>query len=209
MGNQPNMKEEAGVGGLNENSEEVFSPIGYGDITIDCGANHGLISQKMADKGALVFAFEPNPYVFEELKKRVGSYPNVICINKAVWHKNDKLRLHLHDLYHTDPAGSAYASSLLTNHPVTNPEKYVEVEVIDLTQFIQMLNRPIKLIKMDIEGAEFELLEKIVEQNLHLQIEKIVVENHEWLIEDLKAKADHFRRVMQEKRIHNIDLNWI
>ncbi|MFS0555269.1 FkbM family methyltransferase [Brevibacillus sp. 179-C9.3 HS] len=197
------------MGVLNENTEEVFASISYGDIAIDCGANMGIISQKMADKGALVFAFEPNPFVFEELLKRVGSYPNVVCINKAVWHKNDKLRLHLHDLYHTDPAGSAYASSLLTNHPVTDIQKYVEVEVIDLTQFIQMLNRPIKLIKIDIEGAEFELLEKIVEHNLHLQIDKIVVENHEWLIADLKAKADHFRRVMQEKQIHNIDLNWV
>lgn len=197
------------MGQLNENSEELFATIGYGDITIDCGANLGVVSQKMADKGALVFAFEPNPFVFEELMKRLRTYPNVVCINKAVWYKNDKLRLHLHEHYVHDPAGSAYASSLLNNHPVTNPEQYVEVEVIDLTQFIELLNRRIKLVKIDIEGAEFELLEKIVEKNLHLQIDQIVVETHDWLIPDLKTRANQFRLLLQEKQIHNIDLNWV
>lgn len=194
---------------LNENSEELFASLGPGDIAIDCGANLGVVSQKIAEKGALVFAFEPNPFVFEVLKNQLLSYPNVVCINKGVWHKNDKLHLYLHQHYQTDPVGSAYASSLLSNHPVTRPHQYVEVDVIDLTEFIERLNRDIKLVKIDIEGAEFELLEKIVAKDLHLRIEKIVVENHEWLIPDLKAKADHFRQVMQEKQIRNIDLNWI
>lgn len=194
---------------LTQNSEELFASIGPGDIAIDCGANIGEVTQKLADKGALVFAFEPNPFVFQTLWNRFKSYPNVICINKGVWHENYQLRLYLHQNYQLDPVGSAYASSILAQHPVTDQNHFVVAEIIDLTQFIDSLDRDIKLIKIDIEGAEFELLQKIVDKGQHKRVEKIVVENHEWLIEHLKPIAANFRKRMAEENIQNIDLNWV
>ncbi|SFK60605.1 FkbM family methyltransferase [Brevibacillus centrosporus] len=194
---------------LNENSEELFASIRPGDIAIDCGANVGEVTQRLADKGAFVFAFEPNPFVYQALWNRFKGYPNVICINKGVWHENYQLRLYLHQHYQLDPVGSAYASSILAQHPVTDTSQFVVAEIIDLTQFIDSLNRDIKLVKIDIEGAEFELLEKMVAKGQHKRIEKIVVETHEWLIEHLRPIAANFRKLMAEQQIHNIDLNWV
>lgn len=60
-----------------------------GNIFVDVGANFGyyslLASRKVGKKGK-VFAFEPDPYNFEVLKKNIelNNFKNVVCVNKAV-----------------------------------------------------------------------------------------------------------------------------
>ena len=42
-----------------------------GDIALDCGANVGKITVPMAQTGAAVYAFEPNPHAFAKLKEQL------------------------------------------------------------------------------------------------------------------------------------------
>ncbi|WP_328212080.1 FkbM family methyltransferase [Brevibacillus centrosporus] len=194
---------------LTPESKEVFENLGPGDIAIDCGAHAGWVALKMAERGATVYAFEPNPNMFQILKSRFIHNTNVICINKGVWDKNDRMRLYLYPGSNTDPINHAYASSIFGNNPIIDPNLYVEIEVIDLTEFIKNLNRRIKLLKIDIEGAEFELLEKMIALDLHTIIDKTVVETHEWLIPDSQQKLEHINKLIQAKGITNIELNWM
>jgi FkbM family methyltransferase len=193
---------------LSMDSDELFSNLAFGDIAIDCGANAGHVTQKMAENGATVYAFEPNPYAFAYLSKRFENRPNIFCMNQGVWHRNDKLQLYLYPGSNEDPLRYAYASSIFPDNPIIDRGSHVEIEVIDLTEFIQQLGLPIKLLKIDIEGAEFELLEKMILMNLHAGIEKIVVETHEWLLEHTEPKARRLRTMIEERNITNIDLNW-
>jgi hypothetical protein len=39
-----------------------------GDVVVDCGANIGLITLRLAARGATVHAFEPDPYSFGRLR---------------------------------------------------------------------------------------------------------------------------------------------
>ena len=55
-----------------------------GDIAVDCGAHVGKISQKLERRGAIVHAFEPNPYAFQELAARFSCAKNVHLYNKGV-----------------------------------------------------------------------------------------------------------------------------
>ncbi|MFC0212412.1 FkbM family methyltransferase [Paenibacillus chartarius] len=193
---------------LTPDSKEVFENLGPGDIAIDCGANAGDVTWKMAERGATVFAFEPNPAMFAILQNRYMQYPNVVCMNKGVWDRNGHMRLYLHPGSIIDRAGYAFASSIFGNNPIIDPNFYVDIEVIDLTEFIKSLHRRVKLIKIDIEGAEFELLDKIIDLNLHTTIDKIVVETHEWLMPDMQQKLDNINKKIQAKGITHIDLNW-
>ena len=55
-----------------------------GDVALDLGANVGVYTARMAETGATVHAFEPDPDTFARLVKRVGHLPNVVLHQKAV-----------------------------------------------------------------------------------------------------------------------------
>ncbi len=63
---------------------------------IDCGANIGEISSSFLDKGAKVYAFEPNKAAFNILEQRMSDHPWVVCYNMAVSDKNENTKLYLH-----------------------------------------------------------------------------------------------------------------
>ena len=62
-----------------------------GDICIDAGANVGNITAQMIDYGAKVYAFEPNPFAFAKLEQRFILNKNVVCYNKGVYSRQDKI----------------------------------------------------------------------------------------------------------------------
>ena len=113
---------------------------------LDCGANIGLsviwLKQQYAD--ARIIAFEPDPANFRLLEKNIASYKlhDVTCHNAAVW-KEDTTR--------TFSAAGGMASGF-TN---TISKDTVSVPCLRLKHFLQ---EPIDFLKLDIEGAEWEVL---------------------------------------------------
>ena len=55
-----------------------------GDLAVDCGANMGVVTQRLAATGADVVAFEPDPFAFKTLEQKFAKLPNVTLINAAV-----------------------------------------------------------------------------------------------------------------------------
>ena len=183
---------------LNENS-----------IVIDCGANVGEISFKLAKTGAKVYAFEPNPFAFKRLVAKVKDFSNVTCINKGVWDKNTFTQLYFHELSEGDEEFWSFGSSIINNKGNVDKERSVEVELIDLTEFIENLNHNIDLLKIDIEGAECEVLEKFFEKDLHEKVKITLVETHDAKIPGLKEKTDKVRQIIKSRNISNVDLSWL
>lgn len=62
-------------------AEEVFAArlqrLGPGDLAIDCGANRGKISRKLARTGAEVIAYEPDPVIFAHLSRVAEAFPTL------------------------------------------------------------------------------------------------------------------------------------
>lgn len=179
------------------------------DIFIDCGANVGQETIPAAEIGAVVYAFEPNPFAFEELQEQTKSYGNVHLFNKAVWDRNTTMKLFLHENSDQDELHWSTGSSLLEEKGNVRKDKFVEVEVIDLTEFIKKLNKKIKVLKIDVEGSEFEILEKLIEEELYNQIEHILVETHQQKIPSLQDKYEKILKLINQRNIKNINLNWI
>ena len=55
----------------------------------------------------------------------------------------------------------------------------VEVEVVDIISFIEDLDRDVRIIKMDIEGAEWEVMNRLIDHPVLSRIDCIFVETHE------------------------------
>ena len=76
-------------------------------------------------------------------------------------------------------------SSLLSSKPNVNINKSVETEVIDLANFINNIDKKIKILKVDIEGMECDLLNHLIETNAINNIELVLVETHDHKIPEL------------------------
>jgi len=68
----------------------------------------------------------------------------------------------------------------------------------------------VAFVKMDIEGAELEILEALDAQGLLAQIRCIVVETHERKFKDLRPRYKALRETLAEKYPgKRVNLDWI
>lgn len=181
-----------------------------GDVVIDCGANIGIVTDHFRRLGATVYAFEPNPTAFTALKMNFANEPNIFCIKKGVAspEQSGLGKLFLHEHAEIDQLMYSTGSSTNPDKENVNINNYIEVELIDLCKFIKDLGVPIKFLKIDIEGAEIELLNALIDQRLTEDIEHIFVETHEKKIPSLRAPLELLKEKIKDKKITNIDLTW-
>jgi FkbM family methyltransferase len=178
------------------------------DTAIDCGANVGKVTRRLAKGGATVYAFEPNSHAFDILEEAFHDEAHVQCIRKAVSDENGTMRLYLHENSDEDEVHWSTGSSLLGFKGNVLKDKFEEVEVVDLCEFIVSLGRRIKILKIDIEGAECSVLKKLIDTGIINNIDYVFVETHDHKIPELKAATDEIREMIKDKKIRNIDLNW-
>ena len=84
--------------------------------------------------------------------------------------------------------------------------------MIDFCAFVSEIiakHGKIDFIKLDIEGAEFEVLEALIAQDLYKNVEYIMVETHERLFENPRTKIDELKAQITQKHIKNIYLDWV
>jgi FkbM family methyltransferase len=179
-----------------------------GDLVIDCGANVGSISAIMADRGAEVYAFEPNPVAFEELRKKFTGNHKVHCSNKGVFDENTTRPLYFHEAAEEDPVKWSVGSSLMVTKQNINKEKFVLAEFVDLAEFILGLGQKVKIVKMDIEGAECQVINSLIDKGVMKKIGWLLVETHAEKIPGLQQELTALKEKIKIKKINNIDFNW-
>lgn len=145
------------------------------DIVLDLGAHIGRASVEFSHRAGKVYAFEPHPGIFKELKKNMRNYPRVKPINKAISDQDSVMKLYYEEL---DSGKQFEGSTLVADKDNNSYEHSFDVETIDLARFIQELGKPVRMIKMDIEGAEYQVLESLIETPAMAQIGMVNVECH-------------------------------
>jgi FkbM family methyltransferase len=135
-------------------------------VIFDCGANVGTSCAffKSIYPDSKIIAFEPNPKIAEYLEQNIknNSLENIEVIEKAVWIHNDGIELGLDD---------ADSSSI---HLEKNKTK---VESIRLKEYL-VKEETVDMLKMDIEGAEIEVLKDCMESLSN--VKNIFVEFHSY-----------------------------
>jgi FkbM family methyltransferase len=139
---------------------EHFTPK-QGDIVVDIGAHMGrytIISSKRVGTNGKVVAIEAHPGNFEMLNRNIklNQLTNVIPLNYAVYSKETKIKLYVPG----EESGYTVYNTIMSNR-TGNEDKFVEVNAntLDyLLQLNQIREEQVNWIKIDVEGAEFEVL---------------------------------------------------
>lgn len=136
-------------------SDSICYCVGCGeDISFDLG---------LIDKfGCHVFAFDPTPRAIKYVKDVAGEYSKYHFFEIGLWDKEGNVRLYA-------PRNPLHVSHSALNLQKT--EDYIEVPVRRLQQIMDELGHErIDLLKIDIEGAEYKVVESVLEDNLDIRV---------------------------------------
>ena len=173
-----------------ENNLKRYFELSEGTF-IDVGSNigkHSIVSGiKLKSKGQ-VLAIEPEKKNFEILKKniKINNLTNIIPINKGCFSKKATLKFYL------DSSGTG-GHSLVKETPVEK-KGFIKIEVDTLDNIIKENKiKDVKLIKIDVEGAEAEVL---------MGAEKTLKKYHPKLIFEAWDN-EHFEKIKKVLDKHN------
>jgi FkbM family methyltransferase len=129
-----------------------------GDICFDCGANYGyvtyLMSRMVGERGRVI-SFEPDPETCEMLEKNVEEFglKNVTIVKKALWKEKTTLKFNAEG-----GLGGGLVATINRDKSMLNQQ--ISIEATTMEEVMNDLNlQRIDFVKMDIEGAELEVLQ--------------------------------------------------
>jgi FkbM family methyltransferase len=182
---------------------ERFTPK-EGDVVIDIGAHIGrytIIGAKRVGTNGKVVAIEANPSNFEMLNRNIklNQLTNIISLNNAVYSKETKIKLYLpgeelgHTIYNTVMSDRA-----------KNEDKFVEVSANTLDYFLQLKGiTDVNWIKIDVEGAEFEVLKGATNVLSKSKDIALLIEIH-----NLSGGTNLYRPILEFLRLYNFKIEF-
>jgi FkbM family methyltransferase len=152
----------------------AFEPETRSPVILDGGANVGLATlywkRRLPD--ADVTAFEPDPQVFDILRWNVREhgYDDVELHQKGLWSDEGVMP------FDADGGDAGNIAKVTGETARRGNAKEHSVAVVELAPF---LNRQVDLLKLDIEGAEVEVLRSV--QSELERVEHVFVEYHSYV----------------------------
>lgn len=180
--------------------------LGPDDVVIDLGAHIGDATVEFAYRAGHVYAFEPNPANFARLQARTAKLPNVTIFNQAVSDSNGTTRLY----FETPKPGKFYeGATIMGGKSNVSYTQYVDVETVSIVDVIDRIGKPITFIKMDIEGAEYRVIEALVSSGRIAQVGKVYYECHVDRIAELVPEKERVLELARAAGVFDkLDLNW-
>lgn len=147
---------------------------------LDCGTNIGLSVLYMKELYPLaeIIAFEPDTVNYSLLERNIDGMNNVRAVKKAVWKETTVLKF--------DASGTL--SGKIITDPSQSASTVIETEAIRLKDY---LDKPIDFLKLDIEGAEYEVLKDC--GNKLSMIKNLFIEYH-----------GYFKKITELNEIFNL-----
>ena len=180
-----------------------------GMTCIDLGANIGEFTRKMALRAKQVIAFEPDPWAYVQLRANVADLNNVKIENAAAGTCEEKVLLYRHARFADKPVRYSESSSVIVNKSNVSQEGAVEVRQIDFIGYLEKLDEDIGILKMDIEGAEVDLLESLFDRSDILgRVDHIFAETHETRIRGHEIRVNTLRERAQTIKRPRVNLYW-
>ena len=180
-----------------------------GMTCIDLGANVGNYTRNMALAARQVIAFEPDPWAHARLQANVADLGNVRIENVAAGTKEGSVLLYRHPRFAEDPAVYSISSSVIATKSNVTSEGAVKVRQIDFIGYLENLNEEIGILKIDIEGAEVDLLEALLDRpDIMERINNIFAETHESRIPAHRSRVKSLRERVQGIQRPRINLYW-
>lgn len=157
---------------------EVFSAetydvgeLGNSSVIVDCGANIGVATWFFQHRypGSRVIAIEPAPLSFDLLSRNVGANGwNVEIHNEASLGQDGEVRLYTKRSQSATPAASVLVERG-TDQDMT---------VVPARRLSSRLPDQVDLLKLDVEGAEHEVMQELEESDSLRKIDRVAIEYH-------------------------------
>lgn len=163
MNDNPELKKSVIEEIFNKDLYQKYFSVEPGDVVVDVGASVGPFTAKiLANKPKKVYCIEPHKDFFSTLQKNTKHDNAVICINKAIHFKNEPV------VYDEMWGNKKYARG------------------VTFKTFLKSYNIPkIDFLKLDCEGAEYEILN---------------IQNLEWIKNNVKKIAGEFHLFTASQR---------
>jgi FkbM family methyltransferase len=163
---------------------EIEVPFGS-ILFLDLGANVGektlQFFQHVKARKIHAYLFEPNPQIYSVLKGNFINRNNVKLFNRAAWISDETLEF----LVGTKPGATNSKLKLIRERFGFDEKKYVSslwVKCIDISKFLKQVCDEIRpdfvVVKMDVEGAEYTILDRMIEDKTIELIDILLIEFH-------------------------------
>lgn len=151
---------------LNENS-----------IVFDLGGYKGEFTSDIYNKySPTIYVFEPILSFYEIIKNKFSNNSKVNVFPYGLGSKNEQIKISL-----TDNSSSVYIDSN-------------QFEIIKLKSIINFINEnnitSVDLIKINIEGGEYDILEELIENDMISIFKNIQVQFHDFIISNAKERMN-------------------
>jgi FkbM family methyltransferase len=177
-----------------DQTHRLFYDLNEESVVLDLGGYHGQWSSDMYSMyNCNIMIFEPYFSFFEKIEKRFEKNKKIRVFNYGLGPQNSILNLYI----------SGDGSSLFRKKSTS-----VEVKIHSIKDFFDS-NKigTIDLMKINIEGAEYELLEFIIETGLINKIKNIQVQFHDFIIPDAESRM---RKIQKELAIsHDLTYQYL
>jgi FkbM family methyltransferase len=166
-------------------------------VVIDAGAYVGAWTAALTQRrGSSVHAFEPNPKAFARLHARVTELPNVQAYEFGLGARDEKQTLTLQG-----PGSTVYGTSSTHDSAI--------VEIRDIAAVLDELGiGHVDLLKLNIEGGEYDVLQRLIDTGWSERISVILVQFHEW-IPHAHRRRRALRRALRQTHSQLWQYPWI
>lgn len=159
---------------------KFYNPEGYKisnqDIVFDVGANSGYFTIYAAGMAKHVYAFEPMFNLYNIIQKdiKLNNLTNVTIEDTGIA-KDAGVRVFYESTHHNG-CHSLYNRS--------DTDKRIEIKTVNIEQYCKDKNiSRIDFLKIDCEGAEYEIFDNLSNGFISNVIKKIVMEHHDDIVE--------------------------
>jgi FkbM family methyltransferase len=183
-----------------------------GDIVVDVGAHMGkytIIASKRVGENGKVIAIEAHPGNYEILNRNIelNGLTNITTLNYAVYSKEAKIKLFLPD----EESGYTMHHSVMFNYlsskyPLQGKEneKFIEVNANTLDNLLQQngISQEVNWIKIDVEGAEFEVLKGAINILSKSKDVSLLIEVHN------PYDTNHYKQIIDFLKSYNFKIEF-
>ncbi len=166
-------------------------------LVLDVGAFTGKWTQNIVDRyNPIIYAFEPNPQSFSRLNNKAQNNPKLKPLDYGLGGEDEQVEFTLNGL----------GSSMLDERSENADMPRIEVRIASVdTAWKELGLGNVDLMKINIEGAEYPLLERMIEADLVKQVDCFMIQFHEWL-----PGAQEKRRAIREalSKTHREEWNY-
>ncbi len=164
-------------------------------VFVDCGANTCTVLRDFVKElpDFEFFAFEAQPDLKSEGERAIRDHPDtrIQYANKAVWIRNETLNFYLATEWGKNfRGGSTLVTGNTMNQSAIDYDSPVQVEAFDFSAWLgaNFCPQDYVIVKMDIEGAEYDVLEKVIADGNLPVINELIIEFHHGMNTDISEE---------------------